>query len=88
MDQDKQNMIAVQRLVQQFPVLKAHMLHRLGNLMQGAQGYVSLLERPTITEAERQKYIANALLGCQNVMAFLRECVEPPPVDYTDESGD
>lgn len=88
MNLDKQDMLAVQRLVKQFPVIKAFMLHRMGNLMQRVQGYINLMEMPEKTAAQKEKYIANALLECGNVMKFLRECVEEPPINFTDDSGE
>lgn len=73
-EQDREDLAAVQELVKKNPVLSAFFLHKLGNLLGPVQSYAELIDRPTTTEAQRQKYVVNIQQCVTRVYNFLREC--------------
>lgn len=71
---EAQDLSAVQELVKSNPVLKSYLLHRLGNIACALNGYLDLMDKPDTTEAQKEKYLANARLSSDRIFTFLVEC--------------
>lgn len=89
---DSKDLAAVQKLVNENPVLSSFFLHKLGNILTPTKNYADLLDQPNVTEPQRQKYVANIKQSVERVFEFLRECnidhEFKRSIDYTDDSGD